>query len=234
MTPLPIFLGFDPREESAFQVAAKSIKARSSVPVDIIPLKLGDLGNILTRPIEVKDGRLWCPISQAPMATEFAISRFCVPFLVKDGWAVFMDCDVMARADIAELMDLADPKYAVMVVKHGHVPDVATKMQGCQNQQYNRKGWSSVTLWNCEHKSNKRLTLAHLNSWPGRDLHAFRWLEDCEIGELPPEWNVLVDQGTDPEGSKILHFTLGGPWFDGWVTINKAAEQLWLGERDRT
>ncbi len=46
---------------------------------------------------------------------------------------------------------------------------------------YPRKLWSSVMLWNCEHPANRRLNLQMLNQWPGRDLHAFRWLADGPV-----------------------------------------------------
>jgi len=49
-------------------------------------------------------------------------------------------------------------------------------------------------------------------------LHRFSWLEDSEIGELPHHYNWLVGWYREPEdGSpKILHYTEGGPWFDGY------------------
>lgn len=217
---LQVYLGFDPREEEAFEVARHSIWCRTHEPIHIEPLRLPHLG-MLTRPIEEKDGKLWCPISQAPMSTEFAISRFCVPFLQDSGWALFADCDIICWSDINELFALADDRYAVMVVKHPtKIPLVAVmglKMDGQIQTVYNRKNWSSVVLWNCDHPANKRFTLENLNTWPGRDLHAFKWLEDSEIGELPQEWNWLVNVTVGaPAKRGIWHYTLGGPWFLGW------------------
>ena len=193
-----------------------------------MPIELCNMGHILTRPIEKKDGRLWCPISQAPMATEFAISRFVVPFLCKSGWALFVDCDVICLADIKELFDLADDKYAVMVVKHEYVPKETTKMDGQVQTTYSRKNWSSVMLFNCSHPSNKNLTLEVLNTWPGRDLHAFKWLKDDEIGELPCEWNYLVDVNPKPDVPKLAHLTLGGPWLPEWP--GGSCDKVWTDE----
>jgi hypothetical protein len=210
-----IYIGWDPNETEAFKVAQHSIESNSSSNVNIIPLKLSEL-EILQRPIERKDGKLWCPISEAPMATEFAISRFAVPFLQKEGWALFCDCDIVCDADIAELFALADDKYAVMVVKHKQETGSDTKMGGQVQTYYSRKNWSSVVLWNCGHEANKRFTLENLNSWPGRDMHAFKWLSDEEIGELPASWNYLVGVSKDPTDIKIAHFTLGGPWIENW------------------
>lgn len=225
-----IYIGYDPREHRAYDVARHSILSRSDPRlVRITPLDLKDLGGILTRPIEQKDGKLWCPISEAPMATEFAISRFCIPFLQKKGWALFVDCDIVCRADIAELFALADDRYAVMVVKHNHNAGPETKMDGQVQSYYSRKNWSSVVLWNCGHPSNQALTSEALNTWPGRDLHAFKWLGYEDIGELPQEWNYLV--GVTPPNElpiKIAHFTLGGPWFKDWK--GGPLDDIWTDE----
>src|SRR3954471_12493704 len=102
-TQVQIYLGHDPREDKAYQVAKESIRKRCSTPLSIIPLRLKHLEGILTRPIERRDGKLWCPISEAPMSTEFAISRFCVPFLQREGWALFADCDILCWEDINNL-----------------------------------------------------------------------------------------------------------------------------------
>jgi hypothetical protein len=125
-------------------------------------------------------------------------------------------------ADPAELFELADPRFAVMVAKGRHVPDETTKMNGQRQTSYQRKNWSSVILWNLRHPGTVRLTLEMVNSLPGRDLHRFCWLENEEIGELPPSWNFLV--GVDRrKGPKLLHFTNGTPEVgvndEPWSTI---------------
>ncbi len=229
-----VYMGFDSREELAYDVARLSILKRSDhKEVRVIPLELKRLSSILTRPIENREGKLWCPISDAPMATEFAISRFCVPFLEHKGWVLFVDCDIILRGDIRELFSQANDDYAVMVVKHQQPDTGAVKMDGQVQTYYERKNWSSVVLWNCSHPSNKKLTAEFLNNWPGRDLHAFRWLEDKEIGDLSPEWNYLVGthgpEARPDENQKLLHFTLGGPWLPNWA--GGVADDLWLEER---
>jgi len=213
---MQVFVGWDSREDLPFQVARETIARSTSEPIKILPLKLDHLP-MLTRAIERKDGRLWCPISQAPMATEFAISRFCVPFLQEEGWALFVDCDIICWEDIRHLFDLADEKYAVMVVKHQQESGPDTKMDDQPQLYYQRKNWSSVVLWNCSHPSNKGLTLTRLNNWTGRRLHAFKWLEEEEIGELPQKWNWLINVTPGkPELTGIWHYTLGGPWLPDW------------------
>ena len=234
-----IYMGWDSRETVAYDVAEKSIMRRASTRVEIKPLKLDSLP-MLSRPIEIRDGKLWCPISQAPMATEFSNTRFCVPFLQTEGWALFVDCDVICLTDIEELFELAEDRYAVMVVKHNHQPTATTKMDGQIQTRYPRKNWSSLILWNCSHPANKRLTVEELNRRPGRDLHAFCWLNDEEIGSLSTYWNHLVgvsapEKNFDPDHPPrtgvvgILHYTLGGPWLPGWQ--GGPLDDLWLKEQ---
>jgi hypothetical protein len=44
-------------------------------------------------------------------------------------------------------------------------------------------------------------------------LHRFQWLNDDQIGELPPDWNCLVGE-QDVANASLLHHTLGIPGFD--------------------
>lgn len=229
--PLRIYMGWDPREIAAYNVAKRSILSRTRAFVTVQPLVLKALVPLLNRPVERRGNQLWCPISDAPMATEFAVSRFCVPLLQRAGWALFMDCDMLVTADIEELFRLANERFAVMVVKHDQKGLDRQKMDGQLQTFYARKNWSSVMLWNCAHPANARLTREALNTWPGRDLHAFKWLADEEIGALPAEWNHLVDVDAPPPTlPKLLHYTLGGPWFDNHKDCGYARE--WELERD--
>ena len=211
---LQIFVGYDPREAEAYSVARESIRARLTQPVRVRGVVLDELKQkgLYRRPTERRNEKLWDVISEAPMSTEFAISRFLVPHLAgSQGWALFLDCDILSRSNILRILDHADPAKAVMVVKHDHVPSSSVKMDGQEQTRYARKNWSSVMLFNLEHVSNVNLTVDLINSVPGRDLHRFCWLKDDEIGELPPEWNFLVGY-TDPKiNPKIVHFTEGGP-----------------------
>lgn len=225
-----IYIGFDPRETDAFAVARHSINRHCNLPIPVKGVVLTDLrnGQLYTRPTSRRDGRLWDDISDAPMATEFACSRFLVPILAKTGWALFMDADMLVRRDIAKLFALADPKKAVMVVKHDHQPPEGVKMDGQAQTRYARKNWSSVMLFNCDHPANKALTVDLINSVPGRDLHRFCWLDDDLIGELPAEWNFLVGHTKGVEDPAIVHFTDGVPSMAGYGGCEFAEE--WQAE----
>lgn len=221
-----IYIGFDPREIAAYLVAVISIKRRLTEDIPVYGLDLAALveKGLYTRPTSIKDGLLHDNISEHPMSTEFAISRFLVPHLAKKGWALFADCDVLARTDLAEVFEFADPQYAVMCVKHNHKPINNKKMDGQVQSIYNRKNWSSVNLWNCEHPSNKHLTVDLINSVPGRDLHGYCWLRPEEIGELPPEYNYLVGASPKLNNPKLVHFTEGVPHIRGYENCEFADE----------
>lgn len=218
---LKVYIGYDSRQVAAHQVAAYTLQKHARKPVSAVSLSLERLerSGLLRRPREYLDGRMWDTLSDAPMSTEFAISRFLTPLLAQTGWALFVDSDVVFMDDVNKLLSLADPKYAVMCVKHIEGRAQSIKMDGQIQTQYARKNWSSVMLFNCEHPSNQCLTLAGINNLPGRDLHRFYWLEDSEIGALPSEWNWLVNVEEIPSNPKIAHFTLGGPWFDDWKSV---------------
>lgn len=223
-----IFVGYDSREIPAFEVACHSAACQANLPVALKPLRADELyrQRLLWRPVETANGVSVDHLSGAAQSTEFATSRFLVPFLQRSGWALFVDCDVVFLADVAELFALADPRYAVMVVQHDHVPRESSKMCGQPQSAYRRKNWSSVILWNCDHRANLRLTPEIVNGWRGSQLHQFCWLADEEIGALPPEWNWLVGVQEKPAQPKIAHFTLGGPWLPAWR--GAPHDELWL------
>ena len=186
-----------------------SIQAHASLPVQIAQVRLEQLGSVYQRP-------------QDPLqSTAFSFSRFLVPYLMGyEGWALFIDADMLCLADIAELWALRDESKAVQVVQHQHQCEAGQKFQGMPQTPYRRKNWSSVMLFNCS--SCTALTPTYVNTASGLELHQFHWLKDAEIGALPAEWNVLLDVQSIPPEAKILHYTLGGPWFDDCLNCAEA------------
>lgn len=220
-----VYIGYDKREDIAYEVAKHSILSRSS-NTEVIKLDIEDHRDKLTRIVEWRGNQMWCPISDAPVGTDFTFTRFLIPQLTS-GWALFLDCDIVCKADISELFALADTKYAVMVVKHDYEPKEEIHMVDQIQTKYERKNWASVMLFNCDHVANQRLVDV-VNYWPGRSLHGLKWLYDEEIGELPKEWNHLVNVNDDNDDAKILHFTLGGPWLNGWEPAKH--DDVWIEE----
>lgn len=228
-----VWIGFDPREAAAFAVARNSIRRRATTPTAVHGIVLDEVRDrgLYYRPTEVRDGRLFDVISDAPMATEFALSRFLVPKLAGSGWALFMDCDMMVRANINRLFDLADSSKAVMVVKHDHRPAAGIKMDNQVQTSYARKNWSSVILFNCDHPANAELTVDRINSERGLFLHQFCWLKDDQIGELDVSWNWLVGHSPETVEPNIVHFTDGIPTMAGYE--NCAFAEEWRDELRR-
>lgn len=209
-----VFIGFDANEMVASNVAEYSLfrhASRRAVTVDRISRLT--LVRHYRRPTSLMpNGQQFDEISDAPMSTAHAIARFFIPFLCHyTGFALFTDGDVLFRDDVSKLFELADPQYAVQVVQHPPQLEEGQKKDGHIQQAYPRKNWSSVMLFNCGHLANRALTLDVLNSWPGRDLHAFRWIGDHHIGALPARFNHLVNVSAPDPNPAIAHFTLGTP-----------------------
>jgi hypothetical protein len=216
-----VFIGYDSREAVAFNVLNFSIQSRASQPVTVAPIMLDQL-----------DGLMWRERHNL-QSTDFSFSRFLVPYLCDyQGWALFMDCDMLMLDDIASLWAHCDEDYAVQVVKHDHRPAEATKFLGQAQTTYEKKNWSSVMLFNCAKCT--ALTKEYVNEASGLELHRFQWLgDDNLIGEIPARWNHLVDYdpALPPEDLSNIHFTTGGPYFDEFKDCGYA--DLWFAEREQ-
>lgn len=218
---LAIFVGHDGREAVATDVCERSIRENSSYPVHIQRLVEPALRHIglYKREWTMQNGQKVDGRDRKPFSTDFSFSRFLVPALMQHrGWALGCDSDFLFLGDVKELFALADPKYAVMVVQHGPLLETGSKMDGQSQQPYFRKNWSSLVLWNCSHPSNQRLGPYQANSMGGQWLHGFSWLEDGEIGALPPLWNWLSGIDAQPKNGdpKAVHFTRGIPDMPGY------------------
>ena len=208
---IPIFIGYDSKVKIAYHVLAESILRNSSTPVTISPINLNNLKNIYTR-------------KQDPLAsTEFSFSRFLVPHLMNyNGWAIFMDSDMVMLSDITKLWNLRNEKYAIQVCKHDYTPSSKNKFLGNNQTIYAKKNWSSLMLIDCS--KCKTLTPEYVNTKSGLELHQFKWLDENLIGSIPLEWNWLVGEYPYKKDVHNIHFTEGGPYFKDYKNTKYADE----------
>ena len=199
-----VFIGYDSKEKVAYNVLSHSIIQNSTKPVAITPIALNNLKDDFVRE------------RNNISSTEFSFSRFMIPHLMNyQGWALFMDCDMLMFEDIAELWRLRDDRFAVQVCKHDYIPKDEKKFLGQVQTKYEKKNWSSFMLLNC--KKCTTLTPDYVNKASGLELHQYKWLESEDlIGDIPLEWNWLVGEYEHKEDVKNVHFTEGGPWFDDY------------------
>ncbi len=212
MSMINLYVGYDEREAIAYHVFCHSVIKNTSIPVKITPLVLSQLKEFN----ETHQDR----------SNDFVYSRFLTPYLNEfDGWAIFADGDMICQADLKELIGMADPNKALMVVKHDYQTKASIKYLGNINENYPRKNWSSVILWNCSHPKHKILTPEFVSNQTGKFLHRFSWLDDNDIGELPVEWNWLACEYEKNTEAKLIHYTLGTPCFKDFRDTDMA--EIW-------
>jgi len=215
---IKIFIGYDSREPIAYHVCLQSLMETSSLPLSITPLKINNLKRIFDRPKEPNQ------------LTEFSYTRFLVPYLCQfNGWAIFIDGDMLIREDIANLWMLKDELYSVMVVQHPTFHGTHTFLNTTVTC-FPKFNWSSVMLFN--NRLCTKLTPEYLNTVDYHELHSFQWLPEVEIGPLPSKWNYLVGYSKPTSDVSLVHWTLGGPYLGGnYEHIEYATE--WFAVRDK-
>ena len=205
-----VFIGFDEGEKVSYHILSESIRRQSSVPVSITPLCLSNLPEFKRK-------------LQPNQSTEFAFSRFLVPYLSEyKGWSLFLDCDMMFRDNIKNLWDMIDENKSIMCCKHDYTPKQNVKFRGAKNEPFPKKNWSSFMLMN--NQRCKMLTKEYVETASGLELHQFKWTHEENVGELPLDWNWLVGEYDYNKNAKNVHWTLGGPYFKDYKNSEYADE----------
>lgn len=250
-----VFVGYDRREPIAYEVCVHSIKERLSEKsrklITIHPLNqehMRSLG-IYERPVDVMASteftysRFWCPY-----------------LMDYKGYSLFIDCDFLVNCDIMEMFETAidlfksNSEYVVALCKHDYTPKPGNKMDNKIQVTYPRKNWASAMVFNNSHPICRRLNLENLNNPAndGRYFLGFRWLGDTphylddeknmlegerRIASLPLDFNWLSGEYREGEYlaegrtlPRIIHYTLGGPWFYDEKCWNYPYVDLWLKE----
>lgn len=220
---LTVCIGYDHRESIAFHVLAHSILRRASRPVQIVPLANSMLPQY-ARP-------------RSPMqSTDFTYTRFLTPSLADDNAvSIFLDCDMLCLTDICQLEDIArtgsNLYHDVLCVQHDYTPADTRKFLNQPQTVYPCKNWSSLMVFNGHRSAVKTLNSHVVNTAEAMYLHQFKWA--ASVGKLDPAWNHLVGEYEPNENAKLVHFTLGGPWFCGFEHCEYS--MAWFAElRDMT
>lgn len=209
---IKIFIGYDPREPVAFHVCASSIIRHASQPVAIIPLALNTLSSVYSE-------------THTDGSNQFIYSRFLVPSLCDyQGHAIFIDGDMLIKDDIAKLWQMRDSRKAVQCVQHDYKTKQSIKYLGAKNEDYPRKNWSSVMIFNCAHKDTRKLSADYIAQSTGAHLHRMAWTSDEFVGDLPLVWNWLVTEYDYNDNARLLHYTLGTPCFDDYKGCDHSTE----------
>lgn len=138
--------------------------------------------------------------------TDFSFTRFLCPYLCDfEGWSAFFDADMLVLGDVAELFSYAVPQWGVMVVK-----------------AQPRFEWASMMLFN--NAKCKILTPQFVEH--SLDPFSLSWAES--VGALPAEWNHCVGYAEPSTEVKLVHYTMGIPYYP--ETAGHEHGALWRSE----
>ena len=212
-----VFIGQDDVENVAYHVLCNSIIRNSTQPVSITPIKRTHLKDVYNRPEDPRS------------SNEFTYIRFLVPYLCDyEGYAIFIDCDMLVTEDITDLWNYRE-QAMVSCVQHDYTPKDQVKFLGMTQYAYPRKNWSSVMVFDCA--KCEVLTPEYVNTASPAALHRMNWA-DGDIGEIDPKWNWLLGEYEDRDDAALYHYTVGGPYFDEYIDCDQA--QRWMDELQRT
>jgi hypothetical protein len=206
---LKLFVGLDPNELIGFHVFVQSVLSRTDPnKIEIIPV---------------------CG-SKGTASNAFNKARFEIPHRCGyRGRAVWVDgSDMLCRGDIQELPDLLEPGCDVAVVKHNYSTKYPVKFLGQSNDDYPRKNWSSVVVYECGNTVWRKVTPEFIANSRPSELHRFSFLKEDRIGDLPREWNWLVGEYPYNQDAKIAHMTVGLPCWAPYKNCDYADE--WRAE----
>lgn len=254
MRPLNVFIGWDPAETIAYHVLCNSIMRHASGPVSITPLVQASLrqAGLYTRErgetesTEFSLTRFLVPYMSG--YGDYSIFMDCdmlcqgdVYELVKIAKKDELRAVWCVKHDYTPRMGIAVAQPGQCGVQDGgylthsecdqcrQIVLSAPKFLGRPQTAYPRKNWSSVMVF--RNKYCDRLTPAYVNTASGLDLHRMAWAGvEQNIGDLPMEWNWLVGEYAPNAEAKLLHYTIGGPWF--WDYRNTTHCDLWFNELD--
>jgi len=241
-----IYVGFDEREPTAYQVAKFTLQKYAKVPIKVHKLCHRDLRSqgLFTREWKIEaNGQYVDLVDGRPFSTQFSHTRFLIGELwkrledpTKSDLVMFVDCDFIWTTDIGKMFEYIEQHRtstsALWCVKHDYKPENTIKMDGMKQEQYNKKLWSAMFVLEMTSDSNKSVDFVDLVRFEtGRNLHQFSWLKPTEVEGLPEDWHFVAGHSENhlaKERIKALHYTNGGPWFPHMRDCLHA--EMWLSE----
>lgn len=193
---LKVFVGYDSRQPIAYHILCASIHKYAKKPVAIIPLLKSQLPELKKKGL-----------------TDFTYTRYLVPMLSGyEGYSVFMDSDMILRADINSVLEDINPTASVSLVPF------------MGNFQFERPSFMVFNNEKC-----KNLTVEWLDDDNNAPQNIESWAD--KIHYLSRDWNYLVGYESEPRDTvKVVHFTQGVPGYkecrksfysDEWFELQK-------------
>lgn len=189
--PIRIFVGSEPKTEIARLVLEHSIREHTAAAVEFTPMI----------------GRAWeYPTNGLRFGTGFSLRRWMIPAACNwEGRAIYLDADIQAMADVAELWDMP-----VRYSRRGcsawttFQPDAASRKPRPQSSVMvidceaagGQRGWQVDEILRDLRRDASKVNYAGI-------MHA-GWLDPAPM-RIPDEWNRL--HIFVPGSTKMLHFT---------------------------
>lgn len=225
---MKIFVGYDAREHLCFQTLEHNLWKFGH---EVIPIRHRELRaqGKFSRPWLIdEDGQYHDQRDGKPFSTEFSHARFAAIPMARimglDEWCLFVDVDFLFRDDPAKILTYVDKNHAIGCTQYNWQEPEGKKMDGMLQLLYYRKLWSCIFAFNPQHPAHDWLTWHRINWETGASLHAFSWIEDEQVSEIPPEWNYIPNFTDTAIDAKAVHWSYGGPWMPNFKYVEYADE----------
>ena len=202
-TPIRVFVGSQREQMLAVKVLEYSIRRRSSMPVDVVPLH--------TCSIEFPKPR----DPRNHPRTPFSFQRFAIPLLCEfKGQAIYLDSDMLVFSDIRKLW------------MH---PMGGADIQATPSSSTSRRPQFSVMLMNCSQLDWKPQQL--IERLDSGEMNYERMVLDMEVAssvraDIDPIWNSL--EHFQKGRTALLHYTDMNR--QPWLHRYNRNGHLWVGE----
>lgn len=172
--PIRVFVGTAPEHAKAERALEHSIRRHASAPVEINWMRVGDF--------EFK--------SVGP--TGFTLYRWCIPHLCNhEGYAIYLDVDMILTADIAELYEYRKPGKWVC---NGDIQGDCVSVIDCSAVKLTPNEIRGQRKWDIRQQLKSIYDLSIPNEWNAKDCYG-KLIHFTDLRTQP--W--ICDGHKDPE-----------------------------------